>query len=340
MLDERTFLQVIGNDPDDDGPRLQYADWLDEKGDAASVAKAEFIRVQCALESMGSDDPARMILRSREMALLEANWRTWLRPACQALGEPLPLGPGRRTGAAADRYRIRWLQPPCHQSHLIEQVWSDDGNVPYFHSCQFRRGVLSHAVLVSKPYRSKLNVIRFWDRELADGLMLGGFEAIDVQETLAAIEAERLRSLELHFTGDEVLDFASKLPRLRSLRELVLRGLHGDAEIGKSLAEKIDFDRLRVLEVYSSRFEDSGLLLLSLRKVAEHVERLVIVGCELTDNSARFLSLGPDLFPNLRHVDFTENHISSGGMASLRQRFGKGAITQPSEHPWPSRFFQ
>ena len=49
MLDDPAFLQVICGDPDADGPRLLYADYLDEKGDPPSVARAEFIRVQCAL---------------------------------------------------------------------------------------------------------------------------------------------------------------------------------------------------------------------------------------------------------------------------------------------------
>lgn len=37
------FLQSILADPDNDGPRLVYADWLDENGDGA---RAEFIRLQ------------------------------------------------------------------------------------------------------------------------------------------------------------------------------------------------------------------------------------------------------------------------------------------------------
>jgi uncharacterized protein (TIGR02996 family) len=44
------FLAAIIASPDDDLPRLVYADWLDENGDPA---RAEFIRVQCELAGLG-----------------------------------------------------------------------------------------------------------------------------------------------------------------------------------------------------------------------------------------------------------------------------------------------
>lgn len=43
------FLEAILQDPDDDTPRLIFADWLEEQGDSASAARAEFVRVQCVL---------------------------------------------------------------------------------------------------------------------------------------------------------------------------------------------------------------------------------------------------------------------------------------------------
>lgn len=45
MPDESAFLRTICDAPDDDGPRLVYADWLEESGD---TLRAEFIRVGCA----------------------------------------------------------------------------------------------------------------------------------------------------------------------------------------------------------------------------------------------------------------------------------------------------
>ena len=44
MLSDDSFLQTVFAHPDDDGPRLVYADWLEERGECA---RAELIRLQC-----------------------------------------------------------------------------------------------------------------------------------------------------------------------------------------------------------------------------------------------------------------------------------------------------
>jgi len=51
-----SFLDAIRGRPDDDAPRLIFADWLDEQGDP----RGEFIRVQCALARQpGFDQPGQ-----------------------------------------------------------------------------------------------------------------------------------------------------------------------------------------------------------------------------------------------------------------------------------------
>jgi uncharacterized protein (TIGR02996 family) len=72
MTDRDALLRAICDAPDDDAPRLIYADWLDEHGDPL---QAEFIRVQIEL--------ARNPPRGRKYALglrEEELWRqrrTW-----------------------------------------------------------------------------------------------------------------------------------------------------------------------------------------------------------------------------------------------------------------------
>jgi uncharacterized protein (TIGR02996 family) len=69
------FLQAIIEDPDDDTPRLVYADYLDERGDP----RGEFIRVQLALARL-PDDPRRPELEVRERRLLAEHGEEWARP--------------------------------------------------------------------------------------------------------------------------------------------------------------------------------------------------------------------------------------------------------------------
>ena len=65
-LDDReAFLRGIFADPDSDLPRLVFADWLDERGEAAW---AELIRLQCELHASpsGATEP-RLAARAREL---------------------------------------------------------------------------------------------------------------------------------------------------------------------------------------------------------------------------------------------------------------------------------
>jgi uncharacterized protein (TIGR02996 family) len=77
MTHDEAFLQAIIENPDDDTPRLVYADWLDEHG---QEERAEFIRVQCELARLTSDDPRRPKLKTRERELLNEHQREWAGP--------------------------------------------------------------------------------------------------------------------------------------------------------------------------------------------------------------------------------------------------------------------
>jgi uncharacterized protein (TIGR02996 family) len=65
MSDALALVAAIRSAPDDDAPRLVYADWLDEHG---QPERAEFIRVQCGLAR--TETPA---LLKRETELLAAH---------------------------------------------------------------------------------------------------------------------------------------------------------------------------------------------------------------------------------------------------------------------------
>ena len=73
--DEAAFLQSIADRPDDDAPRLVFADWLDERGESG---RAEFIRVQCELASSKLDKKRRHELRLRERDLLNEHRQNWI----------------------------------------------------------------------------------------------------------------------------------------------------------------------------------------------------------------------------------------------------------------------
>src|SRR5262245_1236749 len=77
------FLRDVVESYDDDAPRLIYADWLEDTGDAA---RAEFIRVQCELERLLDEDgllpeegecPRAHELHARSEELRAAHGERW-----------------------------------------------------------------------------------------------------------------------------------------------------------------------------------------------------------------------------------------------------------------------
>jgi uncharacterized protein (TIGR02996 family) len=86
MLSEDAFIQAIIAEPEDDGHRLVFADWLEDRT-PGDTDRAEFIRLQCAVASSGHPDrtliPTEQIeaLIAREQRLLprqRAAWQTRL----------------------------------------------------------------------------------------------------------------------------------------------------------------------------------------------------------------------------------------------------------------------
>jgi uncharacterized protein (TIGR02996 family) len=78
VTQERDLLWAIADEPDDDGPRLALADWLEEHG---RMERAEFIRGQLRLASLHEDSPER-----RELAFRPGGTRTGVVRAVQPLG--------------------------------------------------------------------------------------------------------------------------------------------------------------------------------------------------------------------------------------------------------------
>jgi uncharacterized protein (TIGR02996 family) len=74
---EQAFLEAILERPDDDAPRLIFADWLDEHGD---TDRAEFIRVQCAIAAKDLPTSRRAKFDRRQQELLERHGSEWAHP--------------------------------------------------------------------------------------------------------------------------------------------------------------------------------------------------------------------------------------------------------------------
>ena len=75
MSDEAALLRAIRTNPDEDTPRLVYADWLQEHD---APERAEFIRVQCALAQLEPWTERAVDLSIRERQLLHEHRDSWI----------------------------------------------------------------------------------------------------------------------------------------------------------------------------------------------------------------------------------------------------------------------
>jgi uncharacterized protein (TIGR02996 family) len=92
MPDADAFLRTIAETPADDGPRLVYADWLEEQGESD---RAEFIRLQIELARPEADEDLDRWKKVRRVeVLLAEHWYEWSSPVFEELGDPLPFRPG------------------------------------------------------------------------------------------------------------------------------------------------------------------------------------------------------------------------------------------------------
>jgi uncharacterized protein (TIGR02996 family) len=74
------FIAAIREEPNDDAPRLVCADWLEEQGDEAGVARAEFIRIQIERANLPPEDVRHSALQARELRLLKRFVPVWCGP--------------------------------------------------------------------------------------------------------------------------------------------------------------------------------------------------------------------------------------------------------------------
>src|SRR6476659_4565973 len=103
------FLRAICEAPDDDAPRLVFADWLDEAGDPD---RAEFIRRHVQL----ARDPEARSLEYECNQRFRTNWRLWVGELPGTIGLWAELhhqhDPRRMTGIDFSQYETWSERPP------------------------------------------------------------------------------------------------------------------------------------------------------------------------------------------------------------------------------------
>lgn len=212
--DERALLAAIIAHPDDDTPRLVYADWLDEHGDAA---RAEFIRVEVQIAHRDPDDEfdggRRAALFERRAALLKAHAREWLEPFHGCAKESgFERGFVAEVEATADMFLThgeRWaaITPLTRVRFVGTLVVADGAAAP---------GCYRSKELFTSPLLARLETIDLDNNRLTPD---------DVRRLAAYPDLSRLRVLVLAWNGigSEGAAVLAGMSQLRGLEELNLQ---------------------------------------------------------------------------------------------------------------------
>jgi uncharacterized protein (TIGR02996 family) len=200
MTHEHAFLEAILDDPDDEGLRLIFADWLEEQGQP----RGEFIRTQCTLAGLPADDRRRRALEARERQLLARHRDEWLGPL-----RSLAYLWGFRRGFA-------------EEVTLPAESFLDHGDT-FFRSTPVLLARLLNSAgdprlekLAHSPYLGRLTALHLTDNRIGNAGLVTLLDAAD----LGRLTTLRLGNNELGDTGMQAL---AECPHLTGLTTLNLQ---------------------------------------------------------------------------------------------------------------------
>jgi uncharacterized protein (TIGR02996 family) len=257
--DADALLRSVLAAPDDDAPRLIYADWLDEHGDPA---RAEFIRAQVELARPSTDRARREQLVQAERTLLRANgaaWTAWLPAWVQEREFRRGFVEGIRCEAGAfisgaDEVRRRTplsavrvggneeLAVPLFRSRALDGLRALTVSVPV------PAGAWEY--LAACPYLGRL-------RQLTLNSKGPPGEMIEALIGSAALPALRTLRLPWCTLGDEHTARLVGHPWVTRLRALDLRNNFIAAEGGQAIADSPHLDRLGSLNLRGNAVADT-----------------------------------------------------------------------------------
>jgi uncharacterized protein (TIGR02996 family) len=318
------FLARIREVPDDDGPRLIFADWLDEQGDP----RGEFIRVQVALARLSDYDRRRPALLRAERDLLGRYGERWAAPF-----DGLATGPVFRRGFV-DEVKVTARQFLARGAALFA-AWP----VRRLHLLDLG-GHLS-AVLAS-PLLARLTGLTVFAQHLgeplaravADSPHLAGLTDLRLGRNRVGdagagcvVGSPHLSRLEVLDLSENELSAACRVlgdPATAGLRDLDLGG-NGLGSAGAArLAGHSAAGGLRALRLGGTGLTDAGLAALA---GSPHLSRLTVLDVSdnpLGDDGFRAL-LDSQTMRYLRRLVFTETGLSLPVRLELDLRYNRAA---------------
>jgi uncharacterized protein (TIGR02996 family) len=330
MSDRAAFVRAIVAQPDDDTPRLVFADWLDEHDDPA---RAEFIRLQCEIARMTLTEGARLIAAAaREKELWKAHAQSW----CQELPQWARSKVYFRRGfpAIMSCTLTQWIgaksliqRTPIQSLTISLQVY-DATKMAKFAATPHLAGIRA-VQLHSYHHPNRADAIRL----LAGSACAAGLRILDlsmtsythgscdgdgVAETLAAsgcagLECLRLTCNEIGPAGVTALARSSVTLGLRKLdlgtNPIGLKGI-------RALAESSNFRNLTALRLADADITNDAVEALASSSQFPRLTHLNLQGYSITAEGAAALARAPH-FGRLTALNLSSNTIAPAGARAL-----------------------
>jgi uncharacterized protein (TIGR02996 family) len=340
MTHDEAFLHAIRAAPNDDAPRLIYADWLEEHG---QPARAEFIRLQCAFAALPEEeDVAAAALGERAEKLLADNWEDWVGPLRSLVG---PNASRRGEG---------WLAGDLHRDGLrrFHRGFVDcltlSADTILEHTATLARLVPLRrlrlwgagrraAEFSASPTLAGVEVLEFVDyfdyplnadgaRALANSPHLRGLTTLNLYRNSVGDRGVEALARAPWFGGLQVLNLADNGVSSTALRVLAaarprLAELRlGSNAVGpdgvEAFAAEAQQDSLRTLDLRQNPLGDRGASVLAEARFLRTVATLDLASCEVGDAGAAALARSPHL-AGLRLLVLDHNRITDQGARAL-----------------------
>ncbi|HEY1067961.1 MAG TPA: TIGR02996 domain-containing protein [Pirellulales bacterium] len=284
-MSDAVFLQAILAAPDDDAPRLIYADWLEEAGEEE---RAELIRVQIELDQLTEPKPFPTALPELQLAHYRQEFR--------------PSG-GRRTAASE-----RWKELSLRVQRILQQrqrEWLPKNELG--RRCTWRRGFVN-SIHLSAPWTIARQRDELEQLPTTDQLTLSATPHFDPLPHLPDLPC--LRALGL-FSESSLDDAGLKrlIERWPQLESLNVSGRNlTDAGVERLLA----LPRLREVSLRGASATSEGLALLG---ALPHLEGLDVSAAPLATDAG---SIVPRL-PHLKRLTISASQLAPGELARLNR---------------------
>ncbi len=302
--DEPAFMATILATPDDDTPRLVFADWLDERGTEDDRARAALIRAQCRAEVLPEGSRERKALEREAAALLRTHGKRWAAPLT-ALNVDFDKYEFRR--GFLDSVRMSATTFARNAKKLFDAV-------PTLRAAHFVHAANELRDLTKCKYLSRLASV-----DVSELCWCG--ECPIHRDLDALFKCEKLDSLTRLNVSDDRMDAAGarKLAECAGLAHLkALDASHnplGEAGVAALLKSK-HLKNLTELNLTACELGDAGLKALAGAKNLPALRKLVLTGNEFTGEGVTALVASP-VFARLTHLDLSHNPITHVGARAL-----------------------